>query len=519
MNALLISLLEDLDVTGLKYVHNYLLHNGHDSTLLFLTDFASIDEGGLRSIIGFVEKINPELIGVSLMSHEYFNACSLTKHLKKNFNGIPVIWGGIHPTSCPRMCLDHADYVCVGEGEEAMLDIANALEAGRDLKGTKNLCYLKDGRMVQNSLYPYIDDLDKVPTGGQIPLNSHILHRGAIQVLDRKLLEMMDKCHGRMYCTVSSRGCPFSCTFCCNSYLRHLYKEVRIRRRSVENIMQELEATLKENPSIEYIDFQDDSFLSCSHDYLKTFCEEYKKRVNRPFVIRAIPPLVDGEKIGLLKSAGLGWIAMGLQTGSDRVNLEVYGRRSLRSDFINAANIIKEHEISAIYYVILDNPFENESETIETVKALMDTPKPFYLDILSLTFYYGTELYERATLECPERISDPLKKDMLLYQKTTINNLVRLAAYLDKRSMEFLLDLYEQEGGGSFKFRAMLLIANILTSFIIEPWTYLKLVRLSHRGSLARTLRSLPVYTKEGVKRYTYNFKKRIVPKKSALGR
>ncbi|HEO64054.1 MAG TPA: radical SAM protein, partial [Candidatus Omnitrophica bacterium] len=89
----------------------------------------------------FIVRENPVLIGISLMSVEYFKSCCLTKFLKSFLKGIPIIWGGIHPTISPEDCLNYADYVCLGEGEMAMLDIAGALSEGKDIKNINNLCY------------------------------------------------------------------------------------------------------------------------------------------------------------------------------------------------------------------------------------------------------------------------------------------------------------------------------------------------------------------------------------------
>ena len=100
-----------------------------------------------------------------------------------------------------------------------------------------------------------------------------------------------------MYEFISSRGCAFDCTFCINDFLVDLYEDRRIRRRSVENIMLELEHVIEQNPNIGIFHFQDDAFLSCSNTYAEDFSKQYIKRINKPFIIHAIPVQISAKKI------------------------------------------------------------------------------------------------------------------------------------------------------------------------------------------------------------------------------
>ena len=100
---LLISLFKGLDLTGLKYLHYYLLEHSCYSILLSLPRFTSDDET-MRHIKSFVSEHNPLLIGISVMSDTYYQARHLTTYLKHNFK-LPIVWGGIHPTVAPETCL------------------------------------------------------------------------------------------------------------------------------------------------------------------------------------------------------------------------------------------------------------------------------------------------------------------------------------------------------------------------------------------------------------------------------
>lgn len=506
MNNLLISIQKDLDVIGLKFLHYYLLENGHHSSLLYLPNFNSHDSQTLTNISRFVRETAPAFIGISLMSVEYYLARDLTEYLKSNFKSIPIIWGGIHPTISPETCLNYADYVCIGEGERTVFDLAEAIKSGRSLKTVNNLCYIENGQIKKNTLYPLIDNLDEMPFYDHLPVNSFIQEKnGKIAPINKKVFKQHARYRGTTYSILSSRGCPFSCTYCCNNFISNLYQTKKIRRRSTENVIRELEKAVKDNPEIEYINFQDDCFLACNDEYLKEFCKIYKARVDKPFVVRSIPIYITLTKIKYLKEAGLAWISLGLQSGSDRVCQEVYKRKSLKADFLKAARIIKDFNIAAFYDVILDNPFENEEDRLETMQTIIETPKPFYPQIFSLSLYLGTELYQRAKQECPEKIEDSFKKDYLAYHQNTINNLIRLSAFLSEKFMNKIVYLYQCNQKG-MKFKIVLLIAKAWSFIILEPLTYFRVIKLSQGGSYIRTLAVIPNYFKEGFMRYFNQF-------------
>jgi len=507
MNILLISTQRDLDIVGLKYLHYYLLKNEYNSSLLHLPNFNVNDNNALKDIGRFVREIDPVFIGISLMSVEYHDSRELTEYFKRNFKSIPIIWGGIHPTICPEMSLRYADYVCVGEGERTIIDFARAIKHNEDLKSINNLAYSEDGNIRKNRLYPLVEDLDKIPLYDHMPVNSFIQDRsGRIIPIDEKVFKKYARYKGTVYNIMSSRGCPFSCTYCCNNVFSKLYDAKNVRRRSVGNLILELEKAINDNPKVKYINFYDDCFLACNDDYLKKFCEAYKEKIKKPFIAKAIPIYITRNKIEYMKDAGLAWISLGLQSGSDRVCKDIYKRKSLKSDFLQAAKIIKDFNIAAFYDIILDNPFESEDELLETAETLAETPKPFFPQIFSLSLYLGTELYERAKKECPEKIEDSLRKEYLLYNKSMLNNMIRLSVFLNKRIIDKIILLYRQNRE-AIRFKALLFIANALSLIIFEPLTCFRVIKLSQGGSYVRTMAILPNYFKEGFMRYFNQFR------------
>lgn len=507
MNILLISIQRDLDVIGLKSIHYTLIENGYRSHLLFLTAFEPKNTESLNSLRNFINKTTPSFIGISLMSTEYFSAVAVTDALR-TITDAPIIWGGIHPTIAPEECLNHADYACRGEAEQVVVDIARTLDKKGDLRGINNLCYKSNGSAIKNPLYKYEDELDRLPLTGHLPIQSYIMDCNEIRPLTTELFRQYARYRGTTYSIMTSRGCPFSCTYCCNNFLFSLYGSKKVRRRHSAHVIAELEQAVSEHPYISLINFQDDSFLSAPVETIQEFCSLYKTRVNKPFVVRCIPNSVTKEKLILLKKAGLSWISLGLQSGSDRVCRDVYRRMSTKASFLNAAAIINELRIAAFYDIILDNPFENDEDRLETARTLMQTPKPFYAQFYSLTLYLGTELHEMAKQKCPDGLEDYRTKEYLAYDsKMGLNNLIRISAYAGQKQVGQLLDFYDK-APDSLGYRIAYCIQKTLCLMLYEPLSYARVLMRAHHGSIVSVLKQVPNIFGDLLSRYRIQFKR-----------
>jgi len=499
---LLVSVQRDLDVIGVKLLHYHLLSRSYDSRLLFLPAYAAdpAPEDDER-ICEFVAGLSPLFVGVSLMSVEYRRAARLTRVLKARFPSLPVLWGGIHPTISPETCLDVADYVCVGEGEQSILDFAEALSSGGDPRRVRNVCCRRAGEVKRNDLYPPIEDLDALPPYEHLPRHGHILAGKAVVPLDVKRFRKHARYAGTTYSVITSRGCPFSCTYCCNNAVSRIYGSRRVRFRGLAHVVDEVKEAFARNPYLETVNFQDDCFLARSPERLAEFCEAYRKEVGKPFIVRSIPTFITREKIASLKAAGLSWISMGLQSGSDRVCSVVYKRTSTPAEFLAAARLVGDARVAAFYDVILDNPYETDRERVETARVLAATPRPFYVQIFSLTMYPGTELYERSVADGLIRGDEYQTKDYFAFRRLAINDLIAMAPFLNASLLKFFTRLYLRSPR-SWLLRLGVIAARIAVGALLQPVAYLGVVKMSQGGSWLRTLRALPNYVKEAAMRF-----------------
>ncbi|MDY6903060.1 MAG: radical SAM protein [Thermodesulfobacteriota bacterium] len=505
-DILLISLQPDLDTVGLKSLHYTVRDRGFSSVLLYLTEPLAADGQTAEAVKRFIAKRPPRIIGISLMSHEYDQAAFLTNYLKQYFPAIPVIWGGIHPTVAPEMCLADADFVCVGEGEAAVVRLLQALVNGKSVLSIPNIWHVTNGNVVKNPLLPLIETLDSLPVPDHLPVHAVIAHKGQIQQLNAFLFKKYARWRGTVFSVMASRGCPFACTYCCNDFFTRLYgRQHKIRRRSPAALINQIANAVRQFPDIQYVNFHDDCFLATSDAFLADFCQRYKEQVGIPFIVRGIPKFFTERKMRYLKDAGVAWISIGLQSASSRVLSDVYNRKSTVAEFVKAATLIQQFKVAVYYDVILDNPLEREDEKLALIPVLASAPRPYFLQLFSLVLYPGTALYDRIIPRFPERAGQYLAKDYHTYNSTVINRMIRISGYLPAPVMQYLVDEYRKNSGAA-SFRFSLFFATLVSAIVLEPLTAFRLIRLSRNGKTAEALRILPAYFSVGFSRYRKQF-------------
>jgi radical SAM superfamily enzyme YgiQ (UPF0313 family) len=351
--------------------------------------------------------------------------------------GSLVIWGGIHPTIRPEECLAHADLVCVGEGEEAMVELARRLERGEGYQGISNVYYREDGKTVRTPLRPLVVDLDRFPYPDYELKDHFALYRGKIQPMTEELLyyHLRSPYGGDVrpiYATMMSRGCTWNCSYCNNNALKNLYhKSWKVRRRSVSNFIGELKSVTTRFPGIQWIKVEDDAFLD-DDATVREFAALYKTEIKIPLWVTGFQPtMATADKVGALVDAGMKRVHMGLQTGSMGTMRGIYKRPSSRQNLQNAFQVFhqfRDRIDPPSYDLIVDNPWETEEDRLETLNLLLEIPKPYKLNLFSLTFYPGTELHERAKAEglIGDEDHEIYQKNFLVMKHTYINCLIRM---------------------------------------------------------------------------------------------
>jgi radical SAM superfamily enzyme YgiQ (UPF0313 family) len=223
------------------------------------------------------------------------------------------------------------------------------------------------------------------------------------------------------YLLACSRGCPFSCTYCCNSAFREIFAGAGsyIRKRTPENIIAELEYA-RENLDINFVGFRDEIFTQ-DKSWTTQICSLYKERIDLPFTCEVHPKTVDEELAGALTEAGLNTVVMGVQSGCERVRREVYDRHVSNKHILKAARALHEQKVQVYYDFILDNPYETRKDLHENFQLLLDIPRPNCLYLLSLVFFPKAKITERALKENvikPEEVAGAAEKPIKPFPHT-----------------------------------------------------------------------------------------------------
>ena len=214
----------------------------------------SIEEAFEEHLASF----QPDLICLSAMTSSFDSGIELLSKFQSRLK-CKVVVGGVHPTIAPQDALrpDVVDFICVGEGEEFLLELCECLEMDRDYHHILNLGFRKSDGIQINGLRPLID-LDELPMPDW-------------SVFDRRHLFrpfMGEIYQGSFY--VMSRGCPFNCTYCVNASLRKQYKDLGryFRYQKPKTTIKQL-SYLKEHFNATWFKFADDCITLFSDEYLE----------------------------------------------------------------------------------------------------------------------------------------------------------------------------------------------------------------------------------------------------------
>lgn len=413
MNITLISPYPDITAFGLRTMSAYLKQHGHKTRMIFVPDpygddlmygVKRYEDHILDELVSLCKE--SDLIGITLMTNFFDGAVQITGKLKSKLN-VPVIWGGVHPTIRPEESLEYADIVCIGDGEEAMLELVNKMVNGDDYSSTANLWVKSDGNIVKNPLRPLTRDLDIYPIPDYNSEDHHLMFDRHIRPITPELTKLFLE-RGTVsiylkkigYQTMTGRGCPHKCTYCINDTIKNLYEgQGYLRWRSTSHVMDELLWVKEHMPYIGYIWISDDAFFARSLEKIEEFCKNYKEKIGLPFTCLASPLTVTEEKMALLIDAGLIYIQMGVESGSRKIQ-ELFNRKSMSNErmmkAIRIINRYKDRMFPPSYDFILDVPYETTDDKIESLRFISEMPKPFRLQPFALVLYPGTKLYQMA---------------------------------------------------------------------------------------------------------------------------
>ena len=331
-----------------------------------------------KDLIGEVKKIAPVIIAYSITTGNHQQMLDVNNILKKQFNFLSV-FGGAHCTFFPEFIEEESvDVICRGEGEYALVELADALGNNADYMHIKNLWVKKDGNIFRNEIRPLIEDLDTLPLPDRSIFDKYAHYRE----MRRRYL-------------ITSRGCPYNCSYCFNNSLKKIYegKGMYVRQKSVEKVIEELKL-LKEEYKPLRIKFYDDIFV-LNKDWILTFCKKYGSEIKIPFIAQIRVNLVNEVIIKALKDAGCITVDFGIESGNPDFRKLILKRDIPDIKILEVSQLLKKYRIKSLTFNMVGLPDETIEMCFDTIRLNIKAGIS-YAHVLIFTPYPGTDLSDYA---------------------------------------------------------------------------------------------------------------------------
>lgn len=370
MRVLFVEKQIDYEPLGILYLSSVLKKAGHEVRLTIASD---------EDPATVAREWQPDVVGYSVYTGSQTYYRDLNLRIKAQAPVLSV-FGGPHPTYFPEFIEEPGvDVICLGEGEGAILDLVTALEAGDPIKGIPDLWVKRADQIYRNTVRPLENDLDRLP----FPDRDLVFDRDPF-------IRQSGIKH-----FITSRGCPYDCTYCFNHALAELYrgKGKRLRQMSIDQVIEEVQGVQTRHP-MQFVVFLDDLFI-VNTEWLRELAQKFPSRVGLPFFCNVRANLVDEEKVALLRQAGCVSVGMGLETGDADLRNEILHRNLSDEQIIEASRLIREAGIQLLTTNMLGLPGGTLELDFQTL-ALNHACKPAYANAFLYQPYPRTELGEYA---------------------------------------------------------------------------------------------------------------------------
>jgi radical SAM superfamily enzyme YgiQ (UPF0313 family) len=356
---------------GLGYIAS-VIRDEHDVIILDALNLDYTDE----EVTDDIKKFDPDAIGITATTPAIYEAYNVAKIAKTINPDITTIIGGAHATFMAREVLEECPYLDIvvrGEGEETIQEVLHILEKKKDLSKISGITYRQNGKIIETEDRPLIKDLDTIPFPSY------------------DLLPKLESNGVKYGVMMTSRGCPFKCTFCSSSLLG----QKRWRGRSADNVVEEIQ--FLESRGIKEIEFLDDTFTLNSQRVID-ICDRIKEeKIDLSWSCSSRVNTIDKEMAEKMKEVRCHTIFFGVESGTDWV-LKSIGKGISLKDAERSVQITKDLNMNSICSFILGMPGENIDTINNTVNFAIKLD-PTFAQFSIATPYPGTELFDMAVKE------------------------------------------------------------------------------------------------------------------------
>lgn len=334
----------------------------------------------------------PLYVGISVFTGDKTkDSADFSRKVKELNQEIPIVWGGIHPTLLPLQTLseDYVDYICLYEGDETIVELTRAIEKTVKLEDVEGIGYKVSKKT--SFLTPRRDTIK--PECLQLPDWSLI-----------NVEDFLDEQWGseRILGYVTSRGCPYDCTFCYNQVFNRRKWRPHSEKRVIEQVN-----WLKDEYDLDGIRFYDDLFFADPKRAISIL-----EQVDLPWYAEIRTNLVTEKLVEKLVETNAREMLLGLESGSDRV-LKMMNKNQTVDQIVKSVEVLsKAKDVRVVGSMIVGVPTETQEEvnqTIDLMLTLSNIHPNMRYTVGPYTPYPGSEMFDLAVrmgFEPPDRTED-----------------------------------------------------------------------------------------------------------------
>jgi len=339
-------------------------------------------ELGIFDFVKKMEKFKPGVVVMEVSTPSLNYDLETARKLKEQLPETFLVFCGSHVSFDHKNIMKNYSFVdgCVqAEFEATIRDLCIAMRDNTSLKEVKGLTWRNktNGNVIINDKMPFIENLDGLPYPD----------RDDFRIED---YQMAFFCGKRTGVLLSSRGCPYQCSFC-------LWPETtsghKYRQRSAKSVVDEIEYLLHEH-NVDSLFFDDDTFALTKERMIEICSEIIKRKIKIPWICMGRVNTTDEDMIKIMKKAGCTQIFFGFESGSPII-LRSIGKNITKNQMLKAVRITQKHGLVASGSFVFGLPPENK----DTIKDTLDFAKKLKADFVQFTLaapFPGTKFYNEA---------------------------------------------------------------------------------------------------------------------------
>lgn len=336
--------------------------------------------------------LQPDVIAFSVMSPHWFPMEPYFAEIKKRLPDLPICIGGYQAMLSQQQTIQNpdVDFICTGDGEYAMGNLVQFLRGSKDGPVDGMWEKLDDAEVFETDAHQ-IGDLAALP----FPDYDIFAREDGFNNVNTSIFGPKEKL---VLPVMTGRGCPYRCTYCCNTPLLEGWKNKKefLRKYEPQAMVDEL-IRLRDKYGVGYFEFWDELFLS-NLKFVNAFFELYKDQVGLPFSINSRVEVMNEKFCASAAAAGCHTIWFGIESGDEKYRSSMLGRKMSNQQVITAAENCKKAGINRLTFNIVGMPLETAENMRQTLELNRIIAPEFFFFFAYIPLR-GTPLYELAERE------------------------------------------------------------------------------------------------------------------------